>query len=207
MFDAKPAGPVLETKRLRLRPMLSADAASLHAVFGDTETMRYMDHPTSREIGDTISKVQFLTIALPEWHHAWAVLQKESETPIGMVNYHHRESWNRRLEVGFILARPYWRQGLMSEAVAALLDYCFDDLAMHRVEATIDPQNDVSIRFVQRMGFRCEGGPLRDRVFVAGEYRDLMMYALLREEWVRSAAHRQGGSERDPLRDLATAAK
>lgn len=206
MSEAKPVCPVLETNRLRLRPMLASDAASLHAVFGDAETMRYMDHPTSREIDDTISKVQFLTIALPEWHHAWAVLHKESETPIGMVNYHHRESWNRRLEVGFILARPYWRQGLMSEAVAAMLDYCFDDLAVHRIEATIDPQNFASIRLVERLGFRCEGGPLRDRAFVAGAYRDLTMYALLEPEWVRSAALSRNGSNRAPIEEVLTAA-
>jgi [ribosomal protein S5]-alanine N-acetyltransferase len=207
LSDAKPVCPVLKTDRLRLRPMLGSDAASLHALFGDTETMRYMDHPVSRGIGDTTSKVQCLTIALPEWHHAWVVLQKDSETPIGMVNYHHRESWNRRLEIGFILARPYWRQGLMSEALGALLAYCFDDLAIHRIEMTIDPQNQASIRCAERMGFRCEGGPLRDRAFVAGEYRDLMMYALLRNEWARAGTRHQSGGERTPLRELAIPAR
>lgn len=206
MSDAKTNRLILETNRLYLRPMLASDAAGLHAVFGDDETMRYMDHPTSRTVDDTIGKVQFLTTILPEWHHAWTVLEKDSETPIGMVNYHHRESWNRRLEIGFILARPYWQQGLMREALAGLLDYCFEDLCMHRIEMTIAPQNHASIRCVERLGFRCEGGPLRDRVFVAGEYRDLMMYALLRKEWVRSAAHRRI-TDRTPLRELAVTDK
>jgi RimJ/RimL family protein N-acetyltransferase len=45
-----------------------------------------------------------------------------------MVNYRRREPWNRRLKVGYILAQPYWRQGLMREAMAPFIDYCIEKL-------------------------------------------------------------------------------
>ena len=62
------------------------------------------------------------------------------------------------------------------------LGYCFDELATHRVEALVDYRNPGSIRFTQKLGFKNEG-LLRDRICVAGEYRSLLMFALLEDEW------------------------
>ena len=67
----------------------------------------------------------------------------------------------------------------MTEAVAALVTYCLEDLAVHRIEALIHPDNVPSIRLVERLGFRCEGGPLRDRWRRGEGYMSVMMYALV----------------------------
>ena len=74
-----------------------------------------------------------------------------------MVNYHHREARNARLEIGYILAPSHQGRGLMTEAVEALVAYCLGELAAHRIEALIHPDNTASIRLVERLGFRCEG--------------------------------------------------
>ena len=96
-----------------------------------------------------------------------------------MVNYHHREAQNRRLEVGYILAPANQGRGLMTEAMQALLAYCFEELDVHRVQALIHPDNAASIALAKRLGFRCEGGPLRDYWRVGEAYMSVMMYALL----------------------------
>ena len=67
----------------------------------------------------------------------------------------------------------------MTEAVGAMVAYCFDELAIHRIEALIHPDNVASIRLVERLGFRCEGGPLRDRWRRGEDYMSVMMYALI----------------------------
>ena len=67
----------------------------------------------------------------------------------------------------------------MTEAVEALLAYCFEELAVHRVEALIHPDNAASIALAERLGFRCEGGPLRDYWRVGDRYMSVMLYALL----------------------------
>jgi RimJ/RimL family protein N-acetyltransferase len=61
--------------------------------------------------------------------------------PVGFVNYHHREDWNRRLELGFMLGRPFWGRGLMAEALAALIHHSLGGLGMIRIEATVQPDN------------------------------------------------------------------
>jgi ribosomal-protein-alanine N-acetyltransferase len=183
------AHPILVTKRLRLRQVEPRDVEGLHACFGDAQAMRYWNFPPcateaeserwARILEKNTSPYQFL---------AWAVADKRSDKCIGMVNYHHREAHNRRLEIGYILAPARQRHGLMTEALQALLAYCFEELAVHRVQALIHPDNAASIALATRLGFRCEGGPLRDYWRVGDGYMDVMLYALLAQERGSSAS-------------------
>ena len=70
----------------------------------------------------------------------------------------------------------------MNEALHALLDYAFEELALHRIEADVDPRNTPSIRTVERLGFQREGY-LRERWKVNGEIQDTVFFGLLRPEW------------------------
>jgi ribosomal-protein-alanine N-acetyltransferase len=178
--------PLIETPRLRLRPFVASDAAGLHEAFGDPEAMRYWDAPVARDLAVTQKNVEWLMRPNPDFHAAWAVTVKAGEAVLGMVNYHHREARHRRLEIGYVIRRLAWRQGFAAEAVAELLAHCFGTLDAHRVEALIAPDNRASIGLAERLGFRCEGGPLRDRWAVGGEFRSAMIYALLEDDWRRS---------------------
>lgn len=175
--------PVVMTPRLILRPVTIEDADSLHrCCYGDPEVMRYWDLPPSRHAKQTVARItQSLSID-PAWHAIWVILLKGNEHPIGMMNYHHREPAARRLEVGYAIARSHRRQGYMAEAMCGFLQYCFDELATHRVEALVDHRNQECVLFTEGLGFRNEG-LLRDRICVAGEYRSLLMFALLEHEW------------------------
>jgi len=176
--------PVIDARRLQLRPLAVADAEALHQAYGDPEAMRFWDGPASVDLAQTAKRVEQSVRASPEWHAAWGVvLTRNPPTLVGMVNYHRREPWNRRLEVGYILARPYWRQGLMREAMVPFIDYCIEKLNTHRIEAMIEPGNVDSLRLVEHLGFKRESEPMRDRLQVAGEFRSVFMYALLASEW------------------------
>jgi len=96
-----------------------------------------------------------------------------------MVNYHRRDAHNRRLQLGYIIAPKYQGNGFGTEAVQAVLDYCAGALHVHRIEALIHPDNSASKRLVERLGFRCEGGPLRDYWRVGSGYASVMIYALI----------------------------
>jgi ribosomal-protein-alanine N-acetyltransferase len=176
--------PVLTTKRLRLRRFAARDLAGLHACFGDPDAMRYWNSPPTRTEAESARWLKILgKNTSPYSFLAWAVADKKSDALIGMVNYHHREALNRRLEVGYILRPTRQGKGLMTEAMRALIAYCFAELGVRRVQALIHPDNTRSIRLVQRLGFRCEGGPLRDYWRVGDAYMSVMVYALLSGEW------------------------
>lgn len=177
------AHPILTTKRLRLRQFEARDVKGLHACFGDPEAMRYWNFPPCKTEDESARWLGILEKSTSPYQFlAWAVADKRSDRCIGMVNYHHREARNARLEIGYILAPAQQRRGLMTEAVETMLAYCFDELAVHRVEALIHPDNAASIALATRLGFRCEGGPLRDYWRVGDGYMDVMMYALLNGE-------------------------
>ena len=75
----------------------------------------------------------------------------------------------------------------MHEALGALLDYGFGELALNRVEADIDPRNAASAKTLERLGFRQEGY-LRERWIVADEVSDSSLYGLLRRDWMARRA-------------------
>lgn len=172
--------PELSTQRLRLRQFEPRDVDGLHACFGDVEAMRYWNFPVCTTKAETERWVRVLAkTTRPYEYLAWAVAEKRGDRCIGMVIYHHREAHNRRLEVGYMLARPYYSRGLMTEAMQALVEHCFGELGVHRIEAMIHPDNAASIKLVERLGFRPEGGPLRDYWRIGDRYMSAMVYALI----------------------------
>jgi [ribosomal protein S5]-alanine N-acetyltransferase len=184
---------VLETERLTLRRLQEADAEGLHAAYGDAEAMRFWDFPASRDVEETASRIRQSLAVDERWHAAWGILLRAGDFA-GMINYHQRQPWNRRLELGWILAPAFWRQGLMTEAARVVLHHCFTEMDTHRVEATIEPENTASRALAAKLGFVLESGPLRDRLCVDGRFRSVLMYGLLRPDWSRMVSSQTPGS-------------
>jgi ribosomal-protein-alanine N-acetyltransferase len=179
--------PAFDTARLRLRCLVIADAPAAHQAYGDPEAMRYWDAPPSIDLEETERRLRRSLSVDPQWHATWAVLARpDGQIPddqfIGMVNYHARQPWNRRLALGWILIPRFQGRGYMQEAVGAVLAHCFTTLNTHRIEAEIEQENVRSARLAQRLGFQREG-LLRDRLFIADQPRTQQMYGLLRSEW------------------------
>jgi ribosomal-protein-alanine N-acetyltransferase len=186
------AFPMFLTQRLRLRRIEPRDTIGLHACFGDPEAMRFWDFPRCRTVAETERMLPWLAKTTSPYDHlAWVIANQAGDRCIGMVSYHHREARHKRLELGYIVAPQHQRQGFGSEAVRAVLGYCISDLGAHRIQALVHPENSPSISLVERLGFRCEGGPLTDYWRVGKGYRSAMLYA-----YVASADEPLAGPER-----------
>lgn len=171
----------LPCERVRLRFLTAADADALFAVYADPEAMRYW----SSSAWTDPAKARAMIEESEAGYRSGTLLQLGIEVEggvAGTVTLYKLDRRNRRCEIGFMLARPHWGKGLMQEALPAVLDYAFDVLAMHRIEADVDPRNTASTRLLQRLGFRHEGR-LRERWFVNDEVCDSEYYGLLRHEW------------------------
>jgi [ribosomal protein S5]-alanine N-acetyltransferase len=97
---------------------------------------------------------------------------------LGMVNYHDGHIRSKRVAIGYIIDPAYQRKGIASEAVSTMLNFCFGELGLHRVQALIHPKNTASRKLVEKLGFRREG-ELRDNLRVGDEWRNDVLYALL----------------------------
>ena len=92
--------------------------------------------------------------------------------------------------LGYYALAPFAGRGLMREGVELLLTHAFGPLALHRVEANVQPDNAASLRLVERVGFAREGYSRR-YVKIAGQWRDHVRYALLAEDWRSRRARRR----------------
>lgn len=89
---------------------------------------------------------------------------------------------NASVEVGYSLSREYWGQGLMTEALSAVIAETFRTLRLHRIEAMHFTDNPASGRVMAKCGMQHEGH-LRERIYCKGVFRDVEMWAILRRDW------------------------
>ena len=174
--------PVFDTERLRMRPFRSGDITALHALYGDAQNLRYWSVDASPDLAATRRILGWHLGFHPRHYALWALEERRNRKVIGMINYHRRDLRERRVDVGWLLLAERQGNGLMLEAGRALLRHLFDDLKVHKVEALIRPDNRPSAALARRLGFRLEGGPLRDRWFQGGRWHDVMLYGLIAGE-------------------------
>lgn len=174
--------PRLVTERTLLRPVSADDAAKLHSVFSDPQTMRFWSSPPHTDIAQTrqmILSIQrgFDTRTVLQWG-----IEREADSELlGTVTL-MPELDQPRAELGFILGREHWGQGYAREAQSTAISFGFGPLGLHRIEADTHPANEASGKSLQRLGFRREG-LLRERWLVEGEFSDSVLWGLLADEW------------------------
>jgi len=146
----------IETERLRLRPWQETDVDDFYAyasVPGVGEMAGWKPHESidvSREV---------LQMFLAAQDH-FALVCKENQKVIGSLGLN--KSWAnddpefsalRLKDIGFVLSKDYWGQGLMAEAVSAVIDLCFDELELDAVTSGHNPANVQSKRVLEKCGF------------------------------------------------------
>jgi RimJ/RimL family protein N-acetyltransferase len=177
----------IRTPRLILRPLQREDADALFRIFSDAEVMRYWATPPWTSMEQAVDRIRQDNEYLAEGSALRLALEPNGgDGIVGAISLFAFVEQSQRAELGYILARPAWGQGLMHEALTALVSYAFQDLGLRRLEADIDPRNDRSARSLERLGFLREG-LLRERWVVADEISDTALYGLLAREW--SARH------------------
>jgi ribosomal-protein-alanine N-acetyltransferase len=174
--------PIFATKRLRLRAFRASDIEAMHALYADADNLRYWSTPPSANLGATRRMMNWHLAYRPGNYVIWAVEESKSRKVIGMINYHHRNLREKRVDVGWLILPQHQGKGYMTEAGRALLRHLFDDLGVHKVEALIERANKPSAALAKRLGFRLEGGPIRDRWSVSGQWHSVMLYGLIAGE-------------------------
>jgi len=180
---AKFSDTVLKTERLVLRPVAPADADALFAMRSDPEVQRYGSHGPWTERQTAVDYITRMTAYLEAGDPPQFAIERQADhAVVGTCTLFHLDTQSRRAECGYVLRRSEWGRGYAVEAMTAVLDWGFDTLGLHRVEADLDPRNAPSARLLERLGFQREGH-LRERWIVDGEITDSWIYGLLASEW------------------------
>jgi len=185
--------PTLYTARLMLRPFVLSDARAVQSLAGDAtvaEMTLNVPHPYPDGAAES-----WIASHPAAWAERTAVtfaittLDDELRGTIGLqlVLPHGRG------EMGYWIGRPYWGQGLVTEAVGGLLQFAFGQLGLNRVQASHLPRNPASGRVMQKAGMQREG-LRRESYLKNGRFEDVVEYAVLRRDWESgSTGHTSSG--------------
>lgn len=161
---------MIRTARLLLRPAEDRDLDDLFAVYSDPEAMRYWNRPPHRDREETKVLIGRLRQSYAATGAEFVI--ERNGTVIGKAGM-----W-RLAEIGYILHPAHWRQGVMTEALGALLPFAFDrhpDVAA--ITAEIDPRNIASAGLLRGFGFH-ETHRATRTIEVAGEWSDSSYWRL-----------------------------
>ncbi|MFJ3958495.1 GNAT family N-acetyltransferase [Arthrobacter sp. NPDC090010] len=183
-----PSYPVL-TERLLLRPITEQDIDPMLEYKSREDVVRFVPYkPLSREeITERVAGIWSRTeLNEPGQAICLAVEERATGRLIGDVVLFWHSAEHRSGEIGYIFSPAVSGQGYATEAAAALLRLGFEDLGLHRIVARLDERNTASARVAERLGMRQEARLVRSEWFKE-QWSTGLIYAMLDEEWVRSA--------------------
>jgi ribosomal-protein-alanine N-acetyltransferase len=162
---------ILETERLTLRYQQPSDVAPLVGLWADPDVTRYMGGPRDREwLQSALEETARDPYA--ERYDLWPLIEKKTGQVIGHCGLLDKEVEGRQeIELTYVLASSAWGKGYATEIGRALKTHAFEEMALDRLIALIEPENTASERVAEKVGMRLEkevvrpGGELR-KVYV-----------------------------------------
>lgn len=149
----------IETERLILRRFTLDDAEKMYTNWAsDPEVTKYLMWPTHESV-ETTKKVLADWVAAYEndTKYEWCITLKETAEPVGSMGIVKINEKVESVEVGYCIGRAYWHQGITSEALKAVMDFCFGEMGVRRVESRHDPKNAHSGDVMKKCGMSYEG--------------------------------------------------
>jgi RimJ/RimL family protein N-acetyltransferase len=169
------------TSRLVAKPAAVADAKVVFQNYAsDPAVAEYMTWKPHRTVDETI---EFLHRCERTWADGsafpWTLWMKDGGAFVGLIEIRVQET---AVDLGYALARRWWRQGLMSEALTAVVQWALGQPDIYRVWATCDVDNVPSVRVLERVGMVREGVLRRWLVHpnVSDEPRDCLCYSIVK---------------------------
>jgi ribosomal-protein-alanine N-acetyltransferase len=172
--------PEIQTNRLLLRRITHKDALQIFRLRSDERVMQFIDKERAASIEDAevfINRIiQLLNI---NDGITWAIaLNNKPETLIGTIGCWRLIKEHYRAEIGYMLQPEFWQQGIMKEALNAVINYSFNELKLHSIEAQINPENTASAAILTSAGFIKEGY-FKENFFFNGKFGDTAVYSKL----------------------------
>ncbi len=171
----------LTTPRLYLRRFVLKDAEDMFRNWASSpEVTRFLTwHPhASVEESREILRQWVDDYARNETYR-WAMVFKETNQAIGSIDVVAARDVFLTAEVGYCMGQAYWRRGLMSEALRAVIDYLCKEIGYHRIEAMYDASNIASGKVMQKCGMKHEGIKRQGALRKDGTYADMHLRAVL----------------------------
>ena len=171
--------PILETERLMLRRVNENDANEIFALRSNPETMKYIPRPLVKSIDDALEHIAMIDAKIESNEGInWAITYKDNPKLIGIIGHYRIKPEHFRAEVGYMLLPEFHGKGIISEAIKEVVNYGFNSMKLHSIEAIIDPENFGSARVLEKNNFVKEAH-LKENEYYEGRFLDTVIYSIL----------------------------
>lgn len=184
--DWRQSLPVLKGTKVTLRDLRLSDAPSLLAMLATEEVARFISPPPTTVEGFE----RFIA-----WTHreraagryvCFAVVVDGTDTAVGLFQVRQLELGWGTAEWGFALGSPYWGTGVFLDGARMVVDFAFDAIGVHRLEARAAVQNGRGNGALRKVG-AVQEGVLRKSFLRNGEYLDQVLWTIVDEDWQKAA--------------------
>jgi [ribosomal protein S5]-alanine N-acetyltransferase len=171
--------PEIETERLFLRRINKDDAADLFEIRSNVIAMQYIDRPIAQTQDDALALIKVID-DLYEKHDGvnWVISFKNDRKLIGNFGFWRWDKPNFRCEIGYILHPKFHRMGIMNEVMKPLIEFGFNELQLHSIEANVNPENEASKKLLLKNGFVQEAY-FKENYYSNGKFLDSMIFSLV----------------------------
>ena len=174
----------IETPRLILRRAVREDAQPMFRNWAsDPEVTKYLTWPAHGSVAISQMVIDsWLEEYEKDSYYQWMIVLKELGEPIGSISVVRQNEQIEEAEIGYCIGTRWWHQGIVSEALTAVIRYLFEEVGMNRVAARHDPNNPNSGRVMRKCGMIYEGTARsadRNNQGVC----DVAHYAILHSDW------------------------
>lgn len=173
---------MIELGEARLRPLRASDASALYGYLRDPVVTELTSYPVM-----SVPMVEaMIEQNVNRWANGglskWGIARTQNDQLVGTCGFNEWSEAHRSAELAYDMAQGDWGKGLMRRAVAAVLQWTFQQNQVDRVQAFVRVDNGRSQHLLEHSGFVREG-LLRSYRLCRGQPRDFYVYALLRTDW------------------------
>lgn len=175
--------PELNTERLFLRKINKNDAAEIFFLRSDPDVLQYIGREPAQSIQDADDFISQINHGIDANEIImWGIaMQDEPNQLIGTICFWQIRKEHYRAETGFVLHPLYWRKGIMKEALHKVIDYGFNVMQLHSIDANVAAGNDASALLLESTGFVREAY-FKEDFFFNGKFYDTIVYSRLQNE-------------------------
>lgn len=171
--------PELSTSRLRFRQLKPGDAESIFKLRSDERVNRFLARQKCKTVEEAAAFIDKINRNISNNESMyWGIDLKDGDTLVGTICLWNIQPDNYRAEIGYELQPEFWGKGIMVEALAKVIEYAFETLKLHTLQADTDPANAQSAHVLERNGFVKEGH-FKECDFTKGKFTDRAVYSII----------------------------
>lgn len=172
--------PILKTQRLKLREIRVDDAKQIFEMRSSGRVNEFIPRNNMMQEEDALQLAEKTIQAFKNKQAiGWAGILRDNNEIIGTCGFNQIDFYNIRAEIGGEMATEFWGKNIAFEAVQVIINFGFEELNLHAIEAKVSPENIGAINVLTQIGFLKEAH-YKDRIYFNNQFSDMAVYTLFK---------------------------